>query len=502
MIGFSEKIKSDLEIEAEAYLYQRYQEDPVFFVEHALGHLTWGKQRDILESVRDHEWTAVRACHGASKTFTAAEITVWFLNCFPNSKVITSAPTFTQVKNLLWAEINAIYKNSRIQLDGTCMVTQIKTDEPDRFAFGFSTDKPARAEGWHAPQILFIFDEAKGIPPWLWDSVEGLMTGGFIRWLIISTTDGVQVGEPFYRAFMEKQSEWNRIHIQACDTPYFTGEKFQYIDVDERDIGRFTREYKDPNNVTIQIASPRFVERALKRWGKDSVLFLTKIKGEICDQASDTIIKLSQAVRMFENALDPDFDDSGQIEVGVDVARGGADDTVFIMRKGLKITGVKVIPSAELPEKKRLVHITDLLCEFVGFQKHVRIKVDDTGVGGGVTDTLEARDYNVVPINFQMKANDEDSYPNAISEMWFTVATDIQNISCPETEQTERLQVELVNRRHDGLDNRGRRVVESKKRYRERTGLQSPDMADAFLLAFYERTADDVAIMQSEKDFY
>jgi len=502
MIGLQERIKSDLEIEAEAYLYGRYQEDPVFFVEHALGHVTWGKQRDILESVRDHEWTAVRACHGASKTFTAAEITVWFLNCFPNSKVITSAPTFTQVKNLLWAEINSIYKNSRIELDGTCMVTQIKTEDPDRFAFGFSTDKPARAEGWHAPEILFIFDEAKGINPWLWDSVEGLMTGGFVRWLIMSTTDGVQVGEPFYRAFMEKGSEWNRIHIEAEDTPYFTGEKFQYIETDEKNPGLFERKYKDPESVVIQIASPRFVERALKRWGKESVLYLTKIKGEICDQASDTIVKLSQVIRMFENALDKDFDDSGQIQVGVDVARGGADDTVFFKRKGLKITGIKILPSIELSEKKSLVDQADKLCEFVDFKKFVPLKIDDMGVGGGLTDIMEARGYNVIPINFQQRANEEDDYPNAISEMWFNISSMIQDISCPENEITERLQVELVNRKHDGQDNRGRRVVESKKRYRERTGFQSPDMADAFLLAFYDRTADDVGIMQSEKDFY
>lgn len=502
MIGSPEKIKSDIETEAESYLYQLYQDDPVFFVEHALGHVTWSKQRDILESVRDHEWTAVRACHGASKTFTAAEVTVWFLNCFPNSKVITSAPTFSQVKNLLWAEINSIYKNSRIELDGTCMVTQVKTEDPDRFALGFSTDKPARAEGWHAPEILFIFDEAKGINPWLWDSVEGLMTGGFVRWLIISTTDGVQVGEPFYKAFMEKESEWNRIHIQACDTPYFTDEKFQYIDVDEKDISKFTRRYRDPDDITIQIASPRFVERALKRWGKDSVLFLTKIKGEICDKASDTIIKLSQVIRMFENSLNPQFDDAGQEEVGVDVARGGADDTVFIKRKGLKITGILVLQSAELTKKKSLVDQADRLCEFVGFKKHVRIKIDDAGVGGGLTDIMEGREYNVVPINFQNKANDEDSYPNVISEMWFTVAAIIQDISCPETEETERLQIELVNRKSDELDIRGRRVVESKKKYRERTRQQSPDMADAFLLAFYERTADDVFIGQSEHDFY
>ncbi|GAF70717.1 unnamed protein product, partial [marine sediment metagenome] len=86
--------------------------------------------------------------------------------------MITTAPTFSQIYNLLWAEINQIYMNSRIELEGECLVTKIKTDEPDHYAIGFSTDKPARAEGWHAPSILFIFDEAKGLPQWIWDSVR------------------------------------------------------------------------------------------------------------------------------------------------------------------------------------------------------------------------------------------------------------------------------------------------------------------------------------------
>jgi len=99
-------------------LYEKYKSDPVFFVEHALGHYTWSKQREILTSVRDHKKTAVRACHGSSKTYTAAEIVAWFLNCFDNSKVITTAPTFYQVKDLLWAELNTIYINSNVQLLG------------------------------------------------------------------------------------------------------------------------------------------------------------------------------------------------------------------------------------------------------------------------------------------------------------------------------------------------------------------------------------------------
>jgi len=111
----------------QATLAKECRDDPVFFVEWGLGHKTWHKQREILRSVAENKKTAVRACHGSSKTFSAAEIVVWFLNNFDNSKVITTAPTFSQIKNLLWAEISQIYQTSRIKLEGECLTTTIKT---------------------------------------------------------------------------------------------------------------------------------------------------------------------------------------------------------------------------------------------------------------------------------------------------------------------------------------------------------------------------------------
>ena len=70
----------------------KYRQDPVFFVEHALGHVTWSKQREVLQSVRDNERTAVRASHGVFKTYTAAEVAVWFLNCFPTTRRSSPRP--------------------------------------------------------------------------------------------------------------------------------------------------------------------------------------------------------------------------------------------------------------------------------------------------------------------------------------------------------------------------------------------------------------------------
>jgi phage terminase large subunit len=465
-----------------AELYKSCRQDPVFFVEWALGHMTWSKQREILRSVRDNERTAVRASHGVSKTFAAAEAAIWFLNCIPNSKVITTAPTWTQMAKLLWSEIGADYARSRIELEGECLMTEIKTDEKDHYAIGFSTDTPARAEGWHAPSILFIFDEAKGIPQWLWDAVRGSMTGGLCRWLAISTTDGVQVGEQYHKIFTTENHGWNRIHISAYDTPYVTGEKFRTIEIpDPARPDIFRAKQLDPKDVVIQIATPKYINECRQEWGEDSPLYQTKVLGEISDAGADSIIKLSQVEQMKRNAANEAFDATGQEEGGVDVARGGTDDTVMFHRKGLKVTEEKVLASPQLPEKAKLVFIADEVKRFFSYNKQIPIKVDDTGVGGGVTDILQADGYNIVPINFGAEANEPDKYPNTISEMWFEVGKIIHEISCP---ASGRLQAELVNRKQKQLDKKGRRVVESKDDYKGR-GFRSPDKADAFLLTFY-----------------
>lgn len=472
-------------------LVQKYREDPVFFVEHALGHYTWSKQREILWSIRDNKKTGVRACHGSSKTYTAAEAVAWFLNCYRGSKVITTAPVFFQVKDLLWAELNNMYIKSNVQLLGECLTTKIKIEgEPDHFAIGFSTDQPQRAEGWHAPFMLFIFDEAKGIEKWMWDSVRGLMTGGHCRWLAISTTDGVEVGEEFYNVFEDKKSDWNQIHISSYETPDLTGEDFRHIVFEDSEHPEiYEYENVPADKLNFQIAGQEYIDQCEKDWGKDSVLFLTKVLGEISDQGADTVIKLSQIMRMFKNGADPNFDDTGAEEVGVDVARGGADDTQFTKRKGLKVTGMKTITSKQLPPKEKLEHECDELEIFIDYNKKMKIKVDDTGVGGGFTDIISRRGYkNVIGINFNQKAIDEDHYPNAISEMWFEVGKIVHEIACPEPED-ERLKKELVNRKSRPLDKQGRRVIESKDEYRKRQKTsQSPDRADSFLLAFYSGT--------------
>jgi hypothetical protein len=458
----------------------QYRQDPVFFFEHALGVFTWSKMREILYSVRDYQLTAVRACHGSSKTFTAAGLVTWFFNTLNDSQVITTAPTFHQVQHLLWAEVGKLYRTSRVELIGECLTTRIKSDMAEHFALGFSTDKPQRAEGKHAPQLLWILDEAKGIEQWLWDSIRGAMGGGYSRLLAISTTDGVNAGEKFHSIFTDQKNDakWNKIHIDVTDLPTFTGEKLRGMD-----YGTFKPIFRDVEDLNIQISTPKWDQDCKDDWGGDSILYLTKCRGEIVDETPDSIIKLSDVMKMFDNDNNSNFNTDGRREIGVDVARFGDDSSQFYMRKGLKVT-----KHAEF-NKMDTHYLSNQLEHFVDGKKldyEVVIKIDDTGVGGGVTDNMTARGYkNIVPVNFNQSPNNPDGYPNAISEMWFEVANIIDQISCPTDEQ---LKAELVNRKKLSLDKKGRRVVESKESYKKRFRNKSPDKADAFLLCFYNPT--------------
>lgn len=182
------------------------------------------------------------------------------------------------------------------------------------------------------------------------------------------------------------------------------------------------------------------------------------------------IIQTAQVIE----AMGREVDDEGAIEVGVDVARLGGDRTVFVKRKGLKEIGRASFT------KKRTTEVCDLLVNFIGADKDILIKIDDTGVGGGVTDEMIARGYNVIPINFGAKASNPDKYPNLISEAWFYLQSIIDQISITNDKD---LLVELSNREWK-MDSKGRRGVESKDDYKKR-GFRSPDLADATILCFY-----------------
>jgi hypothetical protein len=153
---------------------------------------------------------------------------------------------------------------------------------------------------------------------------------------------------------------------------------------------------------------------------------------------------------------------------------------VFYKRQGMQIIDSREYRNAAKSEKMRITETAERLMAFAG--KDARIKVDDTGLGGGVTDILEDRGYNVVGVNFAQAAVDSAHYNSAASEMWFDFAHKIHEAGLPDDIE---LIEELTERREGRRDSKGRRTVEKKDDFIERVG-RSPDKADALLLCYYE----------------
>jgi hypothetical protein len=164
----------------------------------------------------------------------------------------------------------------------------------------------------------------------------------------------------------------------------------------------------------------------------------------------------------------------GGIVVGADIARFGADRTVFVKRQGLQMTDIKILAQKDTQEVAR---------QLKDFAQGGRIVVDDTGVGGGVTDKLKDMGCTVTPINFGSRARRKKKYPDIISEMWFDLSEQLDDIGMIENKE---IMQELAGRNFK-YTNDERRKVESKEEYKKRTGRSSPDLADAVILCYYNR---------------
>ncbi len=217
---------------------------------------------------------------------------------------------------------------------------------------------------------------------------------------------------------------------------------------------------------------PDVIQKEMDADQDDKALFAHKWLGEPVGQDELSIMGRVPVMEAMARKTEGD----GAIIVGVDVARMGSDRTVLWKRKGLKTIDYKIYT------KLRTTQVCDMIEAFVDQDKEVEIKVDDTGVGGGVTDDMMKRGYkNTKAINFGSKAHDENKYPNWISEAWFQMSAALDEAELPENQD---LLMELTTRQWK-MNMKGKRQVESKDDYKKR-GFRSPDLADACIICYGE----------------
>jgi hypothetical protein len=121
-------------------------------------------------------------------------------------------------------------------------------------------------------------------------------------------------------------------------------------------------------------------------------------------------------------------------------------------------------------------HVTTLAREHGA----TKIAVDDTGLGGGLTDRLRELGHDVMAINFGGRPADSKRYYDVPSELWGELADALRAefIAIPPKD----LLGEQLTARHYTYHNCSLKI-ESKDEMKRR-GLKSPDRADALALAW------------------
>lgn len=187
----------------------------------------------------------------------------------------------------------------------------------------------------------------------------------------------------------------------------------------------------------------------------------------------------SEDVHLARKRTLPD-EDWEPLILGVDVSRGGRDETRIVSRRG-RVAGREVDEVVQTDDEMVLAdHIALRIREF----RPRKVCIDTTSYGWGAYCRLVQMGYGdiVVPVGFGKRATEQDRYRNKRTEIWVRMAAWIKTgVDLPDKDIVTR-HLCCVDYQHDLRD---RYVLNSKEKIIEEYGF-SPDWGDALACTFAE----------------
>jgi hypothetical protein len=391
--------------------------DPALFARHFLCHNIWDTPAAIMRSVRDHQRTVVKACHASSKTFTAADVVLWWFARSPRAICLTTAPTWTQVEKLLWGEIHQTVRTGRIQFP-RLYAAELRNDSGN-FAIGLSTNEGVRFQGWHG-EVLVVLDEALGVRPDIWDAIEGIRAGGDVHVLAIGNPNAG--GGQFADAFGPR-SGWMRFTIDGLDTPNTRGcgptphARLAEI-VAHGDAGDVA--YLNAN-VRPYLITRSYIYEKFGEWGESHPLWECKVRGLFPSHSEYAVFPLPWLERAEEHS--PHAPTSGPVDVGIDVAGPGRAETAAYAVRGREYVDIVESSAWQLSDPRGPVLFwLARLRERYGVR---RVKIDVAGIGHFFALAVEDAGYAVDRVNFgdAPRPEREPKFANCKADLYWTTRT-------------------------------------------------------------------------------
>lgn len=476
--------------EARASDPTRYQRDLLGYARKECGFTPWesadgsDSQASLFRSIQEsasnqldglpalHEFS-IKSAHGVGKTFGASVIVNWFFDAFPDCIITTTAPTFAQVTDLLWKDIRATRPSWGQQ---HLMPAEPKMSKSaTHFADGKSTSNAggqgsARAHGRHAKFMLFVLDEADGVPSFYYGAIDGMMTSIAPGQVIIV----LRIGNP-----QSRNSEFHRRHdTRGVQAMHFDALRFPNVTSGENLVpGGTTRDWvngmirkhceatpvEDEASFTFTVdwetEDKNGVIVPAGGWLKPNGEFLWRVRGITPPNAvADTVISEGRYMGALHREVEATQDDVRRIFIGVDMARFGTDAGTVYRRQSLRIRHEASIHGqdshAYLAEVAKTIDagMAEARAEGITEGIELSIRVDGTGgFGSGLIDLLKLVEMpdsvtmKVHEVSFVGVASDPASYYDKVTEMYAS-ADDVLAYHRLESD-TPELKLDLTDRK-------------------------------------------------------
>ena len=344
------------------------------------------QQKEFLDSVAKYKCVGCKSGHTTGKSTSLSWLILWFLFTRPTTAPVhvgVTAPTYHQLQDVLWAECafwlasSALTPFIKWTSDKIYLLSNPQTNwaVPRTVARGQSEN----LQGLHSPHFLMIVDEGFAIEDQkVWEVIESLLRLDQDNKLVF-VGNPTRISGYCYDAFKRNNPRWME------------------------PVGKLLT----MNAERSSISDPNYRKNIADRWGKNSDIYRARVLGEFPLGNPEAFISLVQA----EEARSRTVAGEGEIHIGADIARMGNDLTVLTVRHGRKVFPQIIKEKSLHTENARLIVQTArefrAKCKYDGI---IKVKVDHTGEGSGVTDMLvdseEFRDdrIEVIPIDFRSKA--------------------------------------------------------------------------------------------------
>lgn len=439
----------------------KYYHDPLGFVDFAFEDLeleTW--QRDLLDHIGKHVMSqmfmgdipvdafkaAVAAAHGVGKSCITSLIILWLMSTRPYTRGVVTASTQNQLKTKTWSEI-AKWKDKCItghwfDITATSLSHRSYPKVWRVDALTATAENSESFAGLHNAEStpFFIFDEASSIPDIIFEVAEG----------------GLTDGEPFFLCFGNPTRNTGAFKAKFA-SPYW-----HKIHVDARDC---------------RGTNKKLIAQWADEYGEESDFFKVRARG-VFPSAGDKQLIPSDAVDSAMTRELPRYLPNEPLLCGIDVSRGGGDDSYIIFRRGKDGRSEKVYKIG--PDKtKDSMQLVSIIAGKLTQHNPKHTFIDATGLGGPIYDRIKELGFPCTGVQFAGKPDDE-AYADKATEIWFRMKDWLVQGGC--IKKNSRLQIELIGREYD-TNRRGKLKLESKDDMKKR-GVASPDWADALAVTF------------------